>query len=154
MELSTHITVGAAIEGTAQLLEPFVKKIRKIYVVSNVEYDTKDNISWVKFNIKSGLGGTKELSALVEIASCSIDVDPEDILNMKIKQRRIVLARRIVMVVLRYRLKLSSVKVAKLFSCNHASVLYACRKFNTKNLTIFTCSLEEAYTIVKRRCKK
>lgn len=152
---SQYITVAAALKGPRMPLVRFVKAIERLphYKIIDVKYDTNEDVNRVVFKIEVNV--ISQLKVLTEICCNNLEVDREELFNFGTKKPKIVFGRSIILFILKYRFNLSYSWIAKLFGCNHATIILACRKFKRTDSDITkikNASLEEAYGVAKR-CK-
>lgn len=147
-----HITVAAAVEGPQQLLMFFVKQLQETYKISGIEYGIKNNnVSWVKCKIIDH--AFIDFQKLLKLVETDLNTSEKLILSRR-KTRKVVMGRSVIAFILRHRCGLLYSKIAGLMNQNHVPVENACKRFGSLDCCIKTCSLEEAYTIVKGRYKK
>jgi len=119
------------------------------WTIRDTEYSYESNNIKVSFTIRLPI----EFAVVAKLVCDDLKVSTDIVVgNCHIKNRRIVLARDIIMYILRYRYGYTLSTIIRLMKmrCN-GSVIFACKKINSKNLPeARTCALQHFYHCVKQ----
>ncbi len=146
------ITLVAVVKGKHQILEHIIEKLGKVFLLSDITYSSRDDLSLVKCKTRNGTyNHIIDIQELTDIITTDLHIGRADIRDRRHKLRKVVFARDILAFMLRSKHKLSYPEIASLLGLkHHSTVLWACRKFDvTQKSKLWDTSLKQAYLICK-----